>query len=708
MAALWPIAPDRIRLDRDRSGQLVYDTLNKSAPNTVLLPSEIFHLHGLGFDGIQGYSVIALARHSIGMGLAAEEYGARFFANDATPGGVVEHPLELRDEARKHIKEDWQKIFAGKERHSIAVLEEGMKYHQIGLSNEDAQFLETRRFQVQEICRWFRVPPHKLADLERATFCLPASELVFAEGGPKSIADLQPGEKVWSMNGVSGRLHLSVVEASVCSGEDEILELRTTNRMVRCNAAHKILARRKYPAPTGGPGGYQSIRWETEYIPAGDLRVGDTIVVLKNLPTAGTHTSPTREVSVEFMEFCGLLLGDGNINKDHGVTIARGESALYMDHYRAVMQREFQSFGRAGNGRTRNLETVAVTLTEGERQTRFASVLAAEELTACGFAGTARTKTVPDWIFLLTVELRLAFVRGYLDADGHVDKKGRISFASVNEYLLSQIRHLCMSCGIPVTNAREQQATCTLPNGELFEAISYTFTCSNPEENCRIWSHDPRYQQRLKDGQPFEKKGRAYPRYGGEDFESEGCELSRIVSIALLSSEPVYDLQVAGHSFIANGIIVHNSNIEHQAIEFVVDTLVPWAMRLEQEANIKFFGLNRQTLFTKLNVASLLRGDMSSRYAAYATGRQWGWLSVNDVRRLEDQNPLPPHIGDLFLIPTNMYAVPLDGTQPTIGPPLSPHPPRERPQDPEDVMRAVLAAQVDAHRNGTLSPGAST
>ncbi len=312
VAALWPIAPDRVRVDRDRSGQLVYDTLNKSAPNTVLLPSEMFHLHGLGFDGIQGYSVIGLARQSIGMGLAAEQYGSRLFANDSRPSGVLKHPggmATLSDPAIKRMKEDWQRIYAGQGQHEIAILEEGMEFQAIGIPPDDAQFLETRRFQIQEISRWFRVPPHKIADLSRATF----------------------------------------------------------------------------------------------------------------------------------------------------------------------------------------------------------------------------------------------------------------------------------------------------------------------------------------------------------------------------------------------------SNIEHQAIEFVVDTLVPWAMRLEQEANIKLFGLNRQTLFTKLNVASLLRGDQQSRYTAYSTGRQWGWLSVNDVRRLEDMNPLPSHIGDVYLSPTNMTALPLiPSASPTV---LSG--PQNRPVDPEDALRALLAAQVAAHRNGT-------
>jgi hypothetical protein len=103
---------------------------------------------------------------------------------------------------------------------------------------------------------------------------------------------------------------------------------------------------------------------------------------------------------------------------------------------------------------------------ESDRQTRFSSVAAARELDTLGFKGTAKTKSVPPWVFGLTEELRLGLLRGFLDADGSVDTKGRISYSSCNKTLLSQIRHLCMGCGVPVTNMRNQIGSTTLPNGE--------------------------------------------------------------------------------------------------------------------------------------------------------------------------------------------------------------------------------------------------
>lgn len=135
----------------------------------TLTPSDVLHIPGLGFDGLVGYSPIAMAKNAIGMAIACEEYGAKFFANGAAPGGVLEHPGTIKDPTR--VRESWQSTFGGSgNANKIAVLEEGMKYTPIGISPEQAQFLETRKFQINEIARIFRVPPHMVGDLEKSSF----------------------------------------------------------------------------------------------------------------------------------------------------------------------------------------------------------------------------------------------------------------------------------------------------------------------------------------------------------------------------------------------------------------------------------------------------------------------------------------------------------------------------------------------------------
>jgi HK97 family phage portal protein len=174
--ALYPLMPNKMTVDRDANGQLYYtyqhstDEAKTMKTNTVILkPSDLLHIPGLGFDGLVGYSPIAMAKNAIGMAIACEEYGAKFFANGAAPGGVLEHPGTIKDPTK--VREAWQSQFGGSgNANKIAVLEEGMKYTPIGISPEQAQFLETRKFQIDEIARIFRVPPHMVGDLEKSSF----------------------------------------------------------------------------------------------------------------------------------------------------------------------------------------------------------------------------------------------------------------------------------------------------------------------------------------------------------------------------------------------------------------------------------------------------------------------------------------------------------------------------------------------------------
>lgn len=174
--ALYPLLPDRMQVDRDSAGRLVYtytryrdEAGSRREFETIKLYKEdVLHIPGLGFDGLVGYSPIAMARNAIGMSMAAEDYGAAFFANGATPGGVLEHPGIVKDPER--LRESWRSQFSGKNSHSIAVLEEGMTFKPMSIPPDEAQFLETRKFQIDEIARIFRVPPHMVGDLEKSSF----------------------------------------------------------------------------------------------------------------------------------------------------------------------------------------------------------------------------------------------------------------------------------------------------------------------------------------------------------------------------------------------------------------------------------------------------------------------------------------------------------------------------------------------------------
>ena len=175
IVALYPLMPNKMTVDRDENGKLFYqyqrntDEALKDTGTVILSPRDVLHIPGLGFDGLVGYSPIAMAKNAIGLAIAAEEYGSKFYANGAAPSGVLEHPGTIKDPSR--VRESWQNTFGGSgNSNKVAVLEEGMKYTPISISPNEAQFLETRKFQINEIARIFRVPPHMVGDLEKSSF----------------------------------------------------------------------------------------------------------------------------------------------------------------------------------------------------------------------------------------------------------------------------------------------------------------------------------------------------------------------------------------------------------------------------------------------------------------------------------------------------------------------------------------------------------
>lgn len=173
---LYPLMPDKMKVDRDDQNRLIYiysryDEANpnlKQQGDIVLQAEDVLHISGLGYDGLVGYSPIAMAKNAIGLAVACDEYGASFFANGASPSAVLEHPGVIKNPER--LRTAWQQAYGSGNSHKVAVLEEGTKYTPISIPNNEAQFLETRKFQIEEIARLYRVPLHMVGDLDHATF----------------------------------------------------------------------------------------------------------------------------------------------------------------------------------------------------------------------------------------------------------------------------------------------------------------------------------------------------------------------------------------------------------------------------------------------------------------------------------------------------------------------------------------------------------
>lgn len=171
IVALWPIPPNRISGMEMDNGEIIYDIQVEGSPNVKLTRDQVLHIPGLGFDGFQGYSPIAMARKSIGLGMALETFGSLYFGHGTHPGVIVSHPNKLGPDGHTNLKKALTDTYSGLgQSHRLMLLEEGMKMEKVGIPPEDSQFLESRQFQIPEIARWFNLPPHKLKDLTKSSF----------------------------------------------------------------------------------------------------------------------------------------------------------------------------------------------------------------------------------------------------------------------------------------------------------------------------------------------------------------------------------------------------------------------------------------------------------------------------------------------------------------------------------------------------------
>lgn len=167
--SLEPLHPDNVRKEKLSNGRIRYQVREDNGREKAYLDEDIFEVRGMSLDGWNSVSVVSYARDSFGLSLAAERYGGRFFRNDSRPGGVLTTEGSLKKDAAQRIKGEWEEFHTGSNQHRIAVLEQGLKWQQVGISPEEAQFLGTREFQAEDVCRWFRVPPHMVGLTSKAT-----------------------------------------------------------------------------------------------------------------------------------------------------------------------------------------------------------------------------------------------------------------------------------------------------------------------------------------------------------------------------------------------------------------------------------------------------------------------------------------------------------------------------------------------------------
>lgn len=169
IVALWPIWSHNVRMERVNGGVVYWISVN--GIETALSAEQVFHVRGFAWYGLVGQSLLDMARETVGTAISADRFAARFFANGARPGGMIEHPKRMSEAAARSLRESFESIHKGlSNSHRVAILEEGAKFTPVGVDPDAAQLLEARQYSVTDIARIFRLPPHKIGDLSRATF----------------------------------------------------------------------------------------------------------------------------------------------------------------------------------------------------------------------------------------------------------------------------------------------------------------------------------------------------------------------------------------------------------------------------------------------------------------------------------------------------------------------------------------------------------
>lgn len=674
LVALDLLCPLHVTVERRSDGVKEYHYRAPGKAERIIPEDRIFHLRGMSFGADLGLSVIDAARQSISVTRATDRAASSHFANGMRPSGwLVYKGGTLEEDQRTLAKQNIINPMIGAENAGkIGILEGEFDYKQMTIEPEAAQLLESRRFSVEDICRWFGVPPILLSHASQGQTmwgCLPAGTKVLTTEGPVDIERVPVGAMVWTLE--DDRMVQRRVLRSGQTGVRPLYTIKTRDRTIRATGNHKFLVRRKHSAPRPGYGGYRAIEWRNEWIPAEELTTSDYIVAAHHVgreDQAEWRAPNGRILTEQFMELCGLYVAEGSMSDRH-VTIARHRGALYMDAYRAAMRSEFT---RSTARLVVNGGLAPVHLMESERATTFSSKAAADELRCLGFSGTAHTKRVPGWVFAIHRPLQLAFLRGYLDGDGHVNKHGWITWTSVNRDLIEDIRHLCILAGIPVGEACGYPIKLWFDGTEHEEpGIVWQAWCFSVEHNRQIGSHDRRYAERWAACDESERKGRFDPEYVGRGaggarpgigFSVQGGVLSRIIEITRSDdAEPVFDLEIAGtHNFIADGVVVHNSGIEQIVLGWYVLQLRPRLVRLERAMKRQLMRPEeKQNLYFEFNAEGLLRGDSAARAEFYWKMLQVGAITPNQIC---DKENLPQFVGgDRHFVNTTLAPLDDDG-----------------------------------------------
>lgn len=620
---LHPIDPDHIEevqsLNRIEDKHVVKYYEGQVDDDTFIKwdPDEIFHTLFQDPDRIyKGFAPFAAALRTIETDSSAVDWNKNALSQRTVNDIAITLDTILSDEQFREVLDQIQNEFGGaKAARRPMVLGAGAKVNKLISTPVEMDFTTSRKINLSEISSSFGVLP-ALFSPDAATFCLPADSRVWVPNGVKRIADVKNGDTVWSVD--DGEIVKRRVLRSEKTGNKKVFRVKTKNREIVATDNHPFLVRK--PGSIGA-GNNDERRVSYEWKELGSLNVGDCLVQPKALPDLGKDL-----FSPDEMKMFGMYQGDGYIKPDgRTIEISIPQSSRVANQYRDLAQCVFtkQSSHTYGNTSAQlALAREPVSISEKVRSFAIGSVETVRLLEENGLSGSAQTKRIPGWVFEASRDCRLAFMAGWVDSDGHVDSRGALTFGICNRDLVEDLKQLMISCGIQVSNVRHQKISADrLPNkGSKDFYDGYYITASSAVEVAQIPFEDGLYRERVE-----ANPGRIRPH--GKDAAKAGLSndlgFYSIVSIEEEAPVDVYDICVEGsHSFIADGVVVHNSNLKEARRALWIDTVIPLLRIYQASINRQlvwpYFGNDKRVNYDLTQVEAL-KDNLEQRVMAWET-----------------------------------------------------------------------------------------
>jgi len=612
--ALHHMQPDCVRIIPDPKKRVkeFWYTVNG---HTIILPAEnVLHLYYYDpLSPLWGLSPLTSISLTLTADFYARAYNRRFFENDASVPAVLETDQKLTPEDIDRVKKSWASAHQGVDKaHKIAVTWGGLKYRETGLAPKDAQFLELIKMHREEICAALGVPPAVVGIFEYANYanCLPGyTRITLPSGLAKPLSEINEGDQVIAFDFETKTFKPTKVLKKWHTGKKKILEIKTGSRKIHASEGHKFLRL--------APGTNPAYPRKEEWIEAKDLKSGDFIAIqVDGVQGARTTLPDGTEATPDLMEQLGLFLGDGNIRRRHGYAMGVSFAIPINDERREYYEEQAQ---RVWITKRNFKDKRPVHITKSKYTFTVNSRAACELIISNGFDREDRAaKTIPDWIFELTPELKAAFLYGLIAADGSVGPCGRITIAMKDKETVKRLRELCISIGWNVCNISSGSKESNYGPNE-----AHRFVIS--------WSGN-----------------------GNKEFEHHklGDQLawSRIREINEVGEDDVYDIEVDGyHNFVAEGILTHNS--EAQIKMFWYDKILPLLTKVEQMITEHFISRFDEKIFGQFDISGIeaLREDETKVADIDFKLVSSGLATINERRALKGQEAVP--WGDTGYIP---------------------------------------------------------